>query len=214
MDFKIGRSRSTVGNPEPAALGNDRVLITRDCILQWKLEGRVFYVQDGDAGTKQAIGETTLVALQPEFAFRVPSGTLMIPLSLSITVEDIAGTENHLIWSTTTNDIGAGTSTTLYPVNYRRDCKYGASVQTNTLYTGNASASTGLIEVKRWYHPFASAAVTDGTDLHHHVWTYKDPDMPILVGPATLQLHWYGGTAMQGFMEHTWVEMAASEMGL
>jgi len=212
--FKIGRSRSALGNTEPAALGPDRVVITRDSILQWKIEGRVFYCQQGNAGTKLNFNETTLVALQPEFLLRVPEGTICIPLSLSVTIEDIAGTENHIIWSTTTNDIGAGTSTELTPVNYRRDNKYPATCRAQSLVTGNCAASTGLIEVHRWYHPFASAAVTDDVDLHHHRWTISDPDMPILLGPASLQAHIYAGTALQGFGEYVWVELPAADYQL
>lgn len=214
MDFKVGRSKSTVGNEASAALATDSVLITRDSILQWKLEGRVFYVQQGNAGTKLDFAETAYDEDQPQFALRVPEGIVCIPMSLSLTIEDIEGTANHIIWSTTTNDIGAGTSTTLTPVNYRRDNAYAAGCKTNSLYTNNATAATGLVEVKHWYHPFASAAVTDGTDLHHHVWTINDPDMPILIGPATLQLHAYAATAPDCFGEYTWVEMPAAELGL
>jgi hypothetical protein len=215
MDFKVGRSKATVDNETPAALATDSVLITRDSILQWKLEGRVFYAQQGDAGTKLDFAETAYDEDQPQFAITVPQGTICIPMSLSITLEDVPQTENHIIWSTTTNDIGAGTSTAITPVNYRRDGLYSPACKAYSLYTGDATAATGLVEVKRWYHPFASAAVTDGTDLHHHVWTVNDPSMPILIGPATIQMHVYSGTdGPQGFGEYTWVELPASELGL
>jgi len=190
------------------------VVINRDSILQWKLEGRVFYCQQGDAGTKLDINETTYVALQPEILFVVPAGLIMIPLALNITIEDIAGTENHIIWGMATNDTGGGTSTTLTPVNYRRDNLYAPAVKAYSKVTGNITTQTGLIEVHRWYHPFASNAVTDGVDLHHHRWTINDPDMPILLGPAALHAHIYGGTKLQGFGEYTWVELDAAELGL
>jgi len=214
-EFKIGRSSSSVGNLEPAALAKDRVVITRDSILQWKLEGRVFYCQQGNAGTKLAVVVTAYNEDQPTLAITVPEGLLMIPLSLNITLEDLAGTENHIIWSTTTNDIGAGTSTVLTPVNYRRDNLFAPACKAYSIYSGDATAATGLIEVHRWYHPFASALVTDGTDLHNHRWTIDDPDMPILLGPATLQVHIYGTTTdPEGYGEYTWVELDAKELGL
>jgi hypothetical protein len=138
-----------------------------------------------------------------------------IPLALNVLIEDVAGTENFVIWSTSTNDIGAGTSTALSPVNYRADKLAAPACKAYSLYTGDyTTAATGLIEVHMWYHPFASAAVTDGADLHHHRWTINDPDMPILVGPASIFMHCYGGTKLQGFGEYTWVELAASELGL
>lgn len=213
-EFRQGSSLIGVDAISPAALGRDRVLITRDQILQWKLEGRQFYVQQGDAGTKLNFAETAYDEDQPQFALTVPQGELLIPLSLNVTLEDTTGTELHLIWSTTTNNIGVGTSTLLTPVNYRRDAKFATSVGANSLYTGNATAATGLIEVRRWYHGYAQVAVSD-TDQTHHRWTIGDPDMPILLGPATLQMHVYAtGTAPQGFGEYTWVSVEAASQGL
>lgn len=148
------------------------------------------------------------------FALTVPEGTLCIPLALNIVLEDVAGTENHIIWSTTTNDIGAGTSTVLTIANYRRDNLFAPACQAYGIYTSDATTATGLIEVHRWFHPFASAAVTDA-DVHNHRWTINDPDMPILLGPATIQMHVYGTTTdPEGYGEYTWVEFAASELGL
>lgn len=213
-DFKIGRSPSSIGNAEPAALARDRVAITKDSVLQWKLEGRVFYAQQGNAGTKLDFNETTYVVAQPEFALCVPQGILCIPLAMNITLEDIEGDENHIIWSTTTNDIKATTSTALIPVNYRRDNLYAPACRAYSLVTGAATTAAGLVEVHRWYHPKASALVTDGADLHHHRWTIKDLDMPLLLGPATLQCHIYGATELEGYGEYTWVELDANELGL
>jgi len=98
-------------------------------------------------------------------------------------------------------------------VNYRRDNLYAPACYTNSLYTGNATAATGLIEVHRWLKPYAEAAVTDsyGNDCR---WTINDPDMPILLGPATIQVHAFGATKLQGFGEYTWVELDARELGL
>lgn len=213
-EFVQGSGLIAVGALSPAALGRDRIQITRDSILQWKMDGRVMYVQQGDAGTKVNFAETAYDEDQPEFALLVPTGRVMIPLSLSVTLEDTTGTELHLIWSLTTNDIGGGTSTALTPVNYRRDSLYSPAVKANSLYTGNATAATGLIEVKRWYHAYAQSAVSD-TDQTHHRWTIDDPDMPVVLGPATLQHHVYAtGTAPQGFGEYTWVELDAASVGL
>jgi len=214
-EFKVGRRKSSVGNAEPAALTQDSVAITRDSILQWKLEGKVFFAQFGDAATKEAFVETTYDEDQPSWAMRVPEGTLMIPLALNVTLEDLAGTESHAVWSKTDNDIGDGTSTSVTPVNYRRDNKAAPTVKVAKLYSGDATAATGLVEVKRFYRPFASAAVTDGFNLHDCPWSINDPDMPLLLGPATLQLHVIATTTdPEGYMECTWVELDADEMGL
>lgn len=214
MAFKVGRSRTEFGDEEDAALARDRVLITRDTILQWKLEGRVFYCQQGDAATKLDFNNTTYDPNQPEFNIDIPEGQLLIPLSLSVTLEDVAGTANHVLWSTCTVEMGAGTSTALAIVNYRRDNKYASACKAYSKYTGDTATQTGLVEVKRWYHPYASVDVTDAVDLHHHVWTINDPDMPILYGPASLMMHNVGTTKLQGFGEYIWAEMAAADLGL
>lgn len=212
--FKIGRSKATAANEEDAALAIDRVLITRDSILQWKLEGKVFYCQLGDGATKLDFNNTTYDLEQPEFALDIPAGLLVIPLSLSITLEDIAGTANHILWTTSTSISGAGTSTDVPIVNYRRDNLQASACKAYRTYSGDVATQTGVIEVKHWYHPYASVDVTDAVDLHHHVWTINDCGMPILYGPASLMMHNVGTTKLQGFGEFTWVEIAASELGL
>jgi len=213
IEYKIGRSSSSIGNLEPAALARDRVLIVRDSILQWKLEGKVFYAQQGDAGTKLDFAETAYDEDQPQFAIRVPEGLVCIPLSFSLTFETIAGTGNHVIWSTTTNDIGVGTSTALTPVNYRRDNLFAPACKAGSLYSGNATAATGLIEIKRWHLPYAEADDESGWG-NNFLFTINDPAMPILIGPATIQVHAYAATKLQGYGEYTWVELDRGELGL
>lgn len=218
MSFRIGTSATSTGNEATAALAGDRVVITRDSILQWKLEGRVFYAQQGDAGTKLDWVETAYDENQPQFALRIPQGTLVIPLAMNLTIEDTSGaTDGFVIWSTTTNDIGnSATSVSAPIVNYRRDVSYSSACIARSVYTDDATTAAGLIEVKRWYIPFASALVTDGKDLHNsYDWTYEDPSMPILIGPATLQLHIYAtGDGYHGYGSYTWVELASTDMGL
>jgi len=149
------------------------------------------------------------------FALTVPAGILCIPVAMNIMLEDLAGTENHVIWSTTTNDIGLGTSTAMTAVNYRRDALSSPACKVASKYTGDATAATGLIEVRRWYRPFASADVNDGVDLHQYRWSINDPDMPILLGPATLQVHIYATTTdPEGYGEYTWIELDKAEVGL
>jgi hypothetical protein len=216
-EFKVGRTKASTADLAPAALANDCVAITRDSILQWKMEGRVFYAQQGDAGTKLNFAEAAYDEDQPQFALRVPQGVVCIPVAMNIVVEDLVSTENHIIWSTTTNDIGVTSTkaTILTPVNYRRDSLRSPMCAADSLYTQNATAATGLIETHRWYHPFASAAVTDTKAISDHMWTIEDPDMPILVGPATLQMHCYGATVgPQGFGQYSWIEFTTEELGL
>lgn len=213
-EFRTGLATLADGIGGRGALGRDSAQIVRDAVLAYKLAGRVFFAQQGNAGTKLDFAETAYDEDQPQVALRVPSGVTIIPISLAVTLEDLAGTENHVIWSATTNDIGNGTSTGLTVSNARIGASNPTSLVTaRSLYTANATAATGLVELKRWYRPFASAAATDGGKPEDYLADIlRDSWLPILVGPATLQAHIYGGTAPQGFGEYQWIELATGDI--
>ena len=213
-EFRTGTATNADGSRVPAALGRDGILLSREHILAYKLRGRVFGVQQGDAGSKLDFAEILYDEDQPQFALRVPTNIVVAPISLAITLEDLTGTENHVIWSFATNDIGSGTSTALTSFNMRPGASNPVSqCVARSLYTVNATAATGLQEFKRWYRPFASAAVTDGHKPEDYLLDIlKDICMPVLVGPATLQVHIYGGTAPQGFGEYIWLELSKDDI--
>lgn len=192
------------GNYEDLHLSRQGALITQDQLLEWALEGRMFHAQQGDAATKLDFGETAYDEDQPQFALRVPTGRTIIPVSLVTILEDMAGADNHIIWSTTTNDIGDGTSTAAAVSALRTDAPYASGCTARSLYTANATAATGLIEVIRFFAPFADASTAP---LLRFEWNVRSAGLlPVLVGPATLQLHVFGGTAPQGYGEYAWVE--------
>jgi hypothetical protein len=178
--------------------------VTMDQLLMWALDGHTFHAQQGDAATMLDFAETAYDEDQPQFALRVPTGRIVIPLSLVISLEDQAGTNTEVLWSTTTNDIGNGTSTAATVSAMRRDAPHSSSCTARSLYTGNATAATGLIEIIRWVDPFVAAAGT----LKPYAWNIRTAAaIPILVGPATLQMHICAtGTAPAGFGEYIWAE--------
>jgi hypothetical protein len=194
------------GNPILAKGNRQGAQVTVDQLLQWAIDGRTFHAQQGDAGTMVDFAETAYDEDQPQFALRVPSGRVVIPLSLVISLEDQAGTNNQIIWSVTTNDIGSGTSTAATISAMRLDSPYTSSCTARSLYTGNATAATGLFEFARWVDPFAQAATS--TSIGTYNWSIRTASaIPILKGPATLQMHIYGtGTAPGGFGEYVWAE--------
>lgn len=196
MEMHVNRQGSTIGI---------------DTLLQWALEGSVFHAQQGNAITKLAFGETAYDEDQPQFALRIPTGVTVIPLSLRIVFEDQAGLINNAVWSVATNDIGDGTSTSATISSMRVNATAPASLCTaNSLYTGNATAATGLFEFARWHDEFA--AVSTGPN-NEFIWdARKDSNIPILVGPATLQAHITGATALQGFGEYVWAEFPTPDV--
>jgi len=193
-----------IGGEIPFASNKQGAAITQDQILEWAMLGRTFHAQQGDAATLLAFVETAYDEDQPQFALRVPTGKTVIPLSLVTTLQDQAGTDTHVIWSTTTNDIGDGTSTAATISAMRRDAPHGSGCTARSLYTGNATAATGLIEIARFLDPFAAQAGS----MPKYAWNIKEAAaIPILVGPATLQLHMVAtGTAVSGFGEYVWAE--------
>ena len=178
--------------------------ITLDQLLAWAIDGRTFHAQQGDAGTLVDFAETAYDEDQPQFALRVPTGRIVIPLSLIVTFQDQAGTDTHVVWSTATNDIGNGTSTAATVSAMRRDAPHSSGCTARSLYTANATAATGLIEIARFLDPFVAAAGT----MKRLDWNIRTAAaIPILVGPATLQMHTFAtGTAPAGFGEYVWAE--------
>ena len=90
---KVGRRINANGAYVEPMVGSDAVTITRDQILEWTLEGRVFHAQQGDAGTLVDFAEVAYDEDQPQWALRVPTARLVIPLRLSLTFQDQAGTD-------------------------------------------------------------------------------------------------------------------------
>ncbi|MCR4339251.1 MAG: hypothetical protein NUW01_05105 [Gemmatimonadaceae bacterium] len=193
-----------IGGDVPLAVNKQGALITQDQILEWAMLGRTFHAQQGNAATLVDFAETAYDEDQPQFALRVPTGKVVIPLSLIITLQDQAGTDTHIVWSTTTNDIGDGTSTAATISAMRRDAPHASGCTARSLYTANATAATGLIEIVRFLDPFVAAAGT----MPKYAWNIREAAaIPILVGPATLQVHIAAtGTAPAGFGEYVWAE--------
>jgi hypothetical protein len=144
------------GNPILAKGNRQGAQITVDQLLQWAIDGRTFHAQQGDAATMLDFAETAYDEDQPQFALRVPSGRVVIPLSLNIELEDQAGTNTEIIWSVTTNDIGSGTSTAATISAMRLDSPYTSGCTARSLYTGNATASS-------WQRQALQSVPTSGT---------------------------------------------------
>lgn len=193
------------GNFIELAASRQGALVTIDQLLQWAIEGRTFHAQQGDAATQLDFAEVAYDEDQPQFALRVPTGRAVIPLSLVVSLEDRAGTDTLITWSTTTNDIGNGTSTDLTISSMRLDAPFSSGCVARSLYTANATAATGLIEFERFVEPFAAA---QGVARMRYSWNIRSAAaVPVLIGPATLQMHVVATTtAPQGFGEYVWAE--------
>jgi len=191
------------------AVNRQGAAITQDQVIEWALQGHLYHAQIGDAATAVDFAETAYDEDQPQFALTVPTGRTVIPTSMVVGFEDQAGTNTHIVWSTTTNNIGAGTSTAGTITNMRSDAPFSATSTAQSLYTANATAATGLKEVIRWVNAFADV---NTFVLSRYEWNFRTAGaVPVLVGPATLQLHTVATTtAPVGFMEIAFVELATA----
>jgi hypothetical protein len=195
------------------ALTRKGAQITTEQLLEWAIQGRTFHAQQGDAGTLVDFAEVAYDEDQPQFALRVPSGVMVIPLSIVYTFQDQAGTDNHIILSRATNDIGNGTSTDATVSNMRANSAKTSLCTARSLYTGNATAATGIIEFARFVDPFAAASTAPRPRYEWNI--KKAAAIPVLEGPATLQAHVYATTdGPEGFSEWVWAEVQTADLVL
>lgn len=194
------------GDAQSLALSRQGSTITVDQILQWALDGRLFHAQQGDAGTLLDFAATAYDEDRPQFALRVPTGRTVVPLSIALNFQDQAGTDNHVIVSTATNDIGNSTTSVEATISaMRTNAPFESSCFARSVYTANATAATGLIEIMRNIDPFIATAAGR---LPGFRWDARGSSViPTLVGPATLMLHIFAtGDGPEGFAEYVWAE--------
>ena len=210
--LSVGQQDAVAEGESILAKGNRQGgTITMDQITMWSIYGHTFHAQQGNAATLVDFVETTYDEDQPQFALRVPTGRVVIPLSIALNFQDQAGTNTHVIVSTTTNDIGNGTSTAATISAMRTDAPHSSGCVARSLFTGNATAATGLIEIARIIDPFVATAAGR---LPGFRWNIRDAAaIPVLVGPATLQVHTVATTdGAEGFAEYVWAEFETAKL--
>ena len=186
------------------ALSRQGAAIVQDQLLYWAISGRMFQAQMGDAMSKLVFVETAYDEDQPQWALNVPAGKTVIPTSLVLTAEIQSSTGNHVVWSTMDVAIGNGTSVagTITPL--RTDQPHSSGCTARSLYTGNGATPSNLIEFVRFLDMFA--AVSTGP-VPRYEWNIRTAgSVPVLVGPATLQMHAIGVADFEGYGEFVWAE--------
>ncbi len=194
------------GQMREIALNRLGAVITVDQVLQWAMDGRTFHAQQGNAITLVDFVGTTYDEDQPQFALLVPAGKTVVPLSVKLNFQDQAGTDVHVVLGSAQNNIGIGTdSTALTATPMRTDKPHESTCDPRSLYTNNATAAVGLIEIDRIIDPFVATAAGR---LPGYRWDIKQSSVvPVLVGPATLILWTYSTSdGVEGFGEYVWAE--------
>jgi hypothetical protein len=183
----------------------DGAIYTMPWAQAMALEGRVFNVSAGSFTTPIS-GKTAPDADQPELAIDVPTGTTILPVYIEVYLETTVGTAGEIIAQTSTNAVGAGTSTALTPVCTRRGANATACL-VYSAYTGNGTAPTGTCEFWRAGHPIAMAAGVPAV----YEWTI-DKGGQVIVGPGGLQMYLAAGTSITGFLKVQWIELPSDAL--
>lgn len=179
--------------------------------VQAGADGRLYGCHFGTVTTPVATGATTaIVARRPMAWARLPTGTLIIPVSVRIVVEATGiTTQGEIALCSTTNDVGAGTSTagTSGALNKNPASLNTSNVTTFQLATADVTLETGLLEHARF--SFAASAVNLS-------FNWPDPgskdDLPYLRGPASWLLY-IGGNAVNFYAQFSWAEYAETASG-
>lgn len=144
---------------------------------------------------------------QPEAVVDVPTGKTIIPVYISVYLEDSAGTDNEIVYATSRANVGAGTSTAGTALNMATDNPNNSSCSVYRSYTGNGVATSSKVEFYRGGYPFADATTDPQKRFEWSLKTHANS--PVIVGLSALVLYWAATTtAPSGFATITWMEFA------
>ena len=200
------------GSAQSARLNRRGEQIVMPWMTQLALEGRMFSANAGTI-TTPVTGNLIVVDARPDEAIRVPSGTLIIPCYIGITLEATGAVNPHeLLVRATTNDVGNGTSTaiTAGPLNMHTTSGRASNCVGRITYTADMTAATGSRELFRKQ----VNQDLDATSIEplFEISALTHP-MPVLNGPASLLLYVSAPTTGATFFAYVmWAEFTSSEM--
>lgn len=173
----------------------------------YAIDGRLFGASFGSVSTPLATPATTSITAQrPQAWIRVPSGTLVVPARIAITVESAgATTQGEIALATSQNDVGNGTSSAgPTPVCLNADATRTSNCTARQLATGDVTAEVGLHEFDRF--SFAASAANQ-----KFVWSAQESGLYMpLMGDASLLIY-IGGNAVNFFADVQWYELTSTD---
>lgn len=184
----------------------DGAMFTASWYEAHALEGRVFVANMGTVTTPLTF--LAAAANRPDAWVRVPSGTMIVPLGLTVALEAFAGTVTEIDVRTAQNDIGNGSSSaaaSVGPQSNHTGVPYSSNCTARQLAAADTTAETNPLTLWRKTIPTASAAGNDAAgsfDVTREMMGY-----PILVGPATWEVYIAATTTQAtGFVVMKWIE--------
>lgn len=200
------------GGKRLVRLLRDGSISVADFVLAMTIAGYGHTVSVGTATTPVTF-DTGYTAAQPVLDIDVPSGWVIMPVYLLLSLETSAGTINEFSFVTGDNLVGAGTSTevgaTTILNNLNGGHKGGATNCTvRHSYTANGTAPANTVEFWRGVYAFADATTDPKKEWEWSVHT-KAPQ--IVVGQGCLAGYIQGVTsAPTGFLKVSWLEFPSN----
>jgi len=205
------RAETTDGEYGPVWGQRDGSIVTMPWHTAMSLEGRVYNISHASPDTKMT-GATAYDATHPGICVVAPAGTVMIPVFLNVTCEDMAGTDNHVTIVTDAGDLYSSGGTAVSAVtNLRTDAPNGSAVVSK--YCSDSAITvtdpdTGETNLYTYVNAFADATTSPPVVVN---WEPKCP--PILVGPATFLVYTYGAsTACEFGFSFQYIELPSSRV--
>ena len=185
-------------------------LVSPDWITQLIFDGRVFMASNAAMETARDIGDAAYDELEPAIAMDVPSGTSVIPLEIMMYQGGAAASADVTVLMTVDDTGGRITSgTAITPRNYL----INATEPITSLVTlkihdddGTKLVTAAPNEDNTFYAKMQAYALVGGDTQDIH-WSARKFVPPIIEGPGSLVIYWYGTGLPEGFWHLVWAEI-------
>lgn len=184
--------------------------------IQWVKEGRVFHATHGALTTPQAF-ETDLVVTTPDMIVRVPGGTVIVPLRVTIETEATGAAVFQALIRSCDNDPGTANRTAFTPVNLNsRYAAVGSKCTAHYLSSGACTTPTNTADLHRVYVQPDIDSITGSATFEQVVYApLQGRGIPAVIGSSgtthALLVYVGNGTSATGYIEAYWAEFTYDE---
>lgn len=184
-------------------------LVSPDPHIQMILDGRVFIASNIAMETAKDIGDATYAETEPAIAIDVPTGTTFIPLDIMIYQGGAVASADVTMLMTvdTKTRITSGTAITArnYLINATEPNSSAVTVKIHS--EGGTDLLTSAPSIDATFFAKLQAEALVGGDLQDVHWSAKKFIPPVIKGPGSLCIYWYGTGNPEGFWHVIWVEI-------
>ncbi len=185
--------------------------------LLWVKQGRVYSTTGPGDLTTPGDFETDLVVTTPDFVLRVPAGTVVIPLRLTVATEATGAAVFQCLLRTCDNDPGTANRTACTIVNTNtRFATVGPKCTAYHTSTGACTTPTNTADLLRVYVQVDINAVTGSAPFEQVVYSpLHGKGVPCVIGGngagSALLAYIGNGTSADGYVGAAWAEFTYDE---